>query len=322
MRDIQLGLHLRQREPVDLEFPDRLAEGVAVGGVFAGHLERAVSVGNRVHGDAKPLGGQVAHQVVEAPALFTEQVRGRYPDVAEEQLRGVLGAVTDLVELAAPLEALEAFLDYEQAHAPVPGLRICPRDDDNEVGENAVADEGLRPVEHVVIAVAAGGGLDLLEVRPRPGFGHGYRDQPLAGHEARQPPVALLFVSQVGQVGRHHVVMQREGDALGPGRGDLLSDDDAVTEVADAQAAVLLGDHPAEQPDFAGLAPGLPADDARRQPFRRVRDAFLRQEGPHGLAELLMLFGEDGPAHGCLLWPGSRLARRCDRDFRHSLAGA
>ena len=76
---------------------------------------------------------------------------------------------------------------------------------------------------------------------------------------------------------------------------------DAVAEVRDAQAAVLLGDHPAEQPEFAGLAPGLPADHAGLQPLRGVRDAFLLQERPHHLPELLVLVGEDGPAHGFLL---------------------
>jgi len=170
---------------------------------------------------------------------------------------------------------------------------------------------GLRPVEDVMIAVAAGGGLDLLEVGARPWFGHRDGDQPLAGHEARQPPFLLLLVRQVGQVGRHHVVVQRQGDALGAGGGDLLGDDHAVAEVPDTEAAVLLGDHPAEQPELAGLAPGLPADHAGLQPLRGVRDALLLQERPHQLPELLVLVGEDGPAHGFLLRlrgrPGSPL---------------
>jgi hypothetical protein len=48
-----------------------------------------------------------------------EQVLDGHPHVVEEQLGGVLAVQADLVEVAAPLEALHAPLEHQQAHALV-----------------------------------------------------------------------------------------------------------------------------------------------------------------------------------------------------------
>src|SRR6266851_200111 len=113
-------------------------------------------------------------------------------------------------------------------------------DHDHQVGELAVADEGLGAVDHPVIAVHHRAGLDRLQVRAGAGLGHGDGGYELAGAGLGDPLLLLLFVAVVQQVGNDDVVVQREGRARGDGAA-LLLDQDGVVEEVDAGAAVLLG---------------------------------------------------------------------------------
>ena len=99
---------------------DRLAERRALLHVVERPAERGLG------GGAPPATaidsrscGRLSHEVREALALVAEQVVDRHLHVGEEQLGGVLGVQADLVEVAAPLEAVHAPLEHEQAHALV-----------------------------------------------------------------------------------------------------------------------------------------------------------------------------------------------------------
>src|SRR6476619_3079925 len=115
--DLQLGLQLGDLELVVLERADGLAEGLALLGVLdrlAQDLEGVRGVGHR---RADALLRQPLHHRDEAPALLPQPVGVGQADVVEEQLRGVGLLLADLVELAAPAEALHARLDHEQRDA-------------------------------------------------------------------------------------------------------------------------------------------------------------------------------------------------------------
>jgi hypothetical protein len=89
--------------------------------------------------------------------------------LVEEQLRGVLRLHADLLEPPAALEAGHAPLDGQQGEAAAARLGVGARDDDDEVGVDAVGDERLRARHDPVVAVAAGGRAQALQVGPGAG---------------------------------------------------------------------------------------------------------------------------------------------------------
>ena len=83
-------LHLRQLVLHRLEGRHRPSEGLPVHDVLPGQFEHVLAGGNGYDRDTETLLGELVHQLVEATVLATKDVRGRYADVLEEQLGGVL----------------------------------------------------------------------------------------------------------------------------------------------------------------------------------------------------------------------------------------
>ena len=230
-------------------------------------------------------------------ALLAEEVLLRHPHVVEEQLGGVLGVLADLVQVAAALEALHAALDHEQRDALVAGVGVGARDDDHQVGQDAVGDERLAAVEDVVVALVDGGGADALEVGAGARLGHRDRGDLLAAGQVGEPALLLLVVRAGDEVGHDHVVEQRERRAVDAAVGHLLADHHVVAEVGRAPAAVLLVELEAEQSLRAGLGPDLAVDDPVLLPLVVVGDDLLVEEGADRVAEGLVLLVEDLARH-------------------------
>ena len=169
--------------------------------------------------------GQVGDELDEALALVAEQVRRPARHVGEEQLGGVLRVQADLLEVAAPLEAVHAPLEHEQRHALVPLARVGLDRGDDEVGVDAVGDEGLRAVDDVVVAVADGRGRHRGEVGADARLGHGDGGDQLARRDARQPAGLLLVGAVAQEVRQADVVVQRDAEpgAARAGPLDLLA---------------------------------------------------------------------------------------------------
>ena len=239
--------------------------------------------------------GQVLHQVDEAHALLPEQVLGGHLDVGERQFGGVLRIQPDLVQVAATLEALHAALDDEQREALRALVGIRARDDDHQVGVDAVGDEGLGSVEHpAAVFLLDGTGLDALEVTAGSGFRHCDRRDDLPRAESGQPTLLLLFGGQAQEVGRDDVVLQREAQAAESARGGLLGDDHVVAEVVVPAAAVLLRHGHAEEALLAGFEPDATIDDLVLFPLLVERRDVALEECAIGLAEQLVLGFEEG----------------------------
>ena len=193
----------------------------------------------------------------------------------------VLRHEADLLELAAL-----------QGHALGTHLGRGLGDDDDQFRVDAVGDEGLLAVEHVVVALAPRRGAHGLEVAARAGLGHGDGADQLARGHARQPAV-LLHLAAIGMdVGRDDVRMQRKAQPAGARARDLLQQHGRMAEVA--AAAIGLGQHGVEQAFAPGLAPDLLGHDALALPFGMVGHDLALEEAAGLLAELFMVFAVDG----------------------------
>jgi hypothetical protein len=131
----------------------------------------------------------------------------------EVQLGGVLRMHPELVEVATALEAVRAALHHEQADAPVALRRVGLDRRDDEVGVDAVRDEGLGPVDDVAVPVAQRARAHRREVGAHPRLRHGHGRDELAGGDAGQPALALGLVAEVQEVGQADVVVQRQPEA-------------------------------------------------------------------------------------------------------------
>ena len=94
----------------------------------------------------------------------------------------------------------------------------------------------------------------------------------------------MLFRAIAVDIGGDDFRMQAETGAGGAGAGQLFHQNYAVDAVH-AAAAVFLGHGGAQQAQFAGLQPGLPADLALFFPFRVIGGDFFIDETAHRVAK-------------------------------------
>ncbi|MCO5556213.1 hypothetical protein L7F22_009759 [Adiantum nelumboides] len=301
LRDVDLGVHLGEDELGVLERADRRAERLALLDVGQRLVQRRAGRRDTRDRDRQALLGQLLDQLDEAlPLLGPEQVRHRDLDVGEGQLRGVLGVLAELVQVAAALEALHPALEHEQAHALVLLRRVGLHRGDDQVGVDPVGDEGLRAVDDVVVAVADRRRRHRRQVRADARLGHGDGEDRLAADDARQPALPLLVGTVGEQVGQHDVVVQGQAEA-GPCGADtqqLLADDGVEPEVLDPAAAELLGRVDAQEAVRTGGGEQLPRDGAVTFPLRLVRDDLLLDEGAERLPEVLVVGLVERALHG------------------------
>ena len=140
------------------------------------------------------------------------------------------------------------------------GVRVGDGEDDDEIGDRALADEPLRPIDDVRVAVPRGRGPCGRRVRPRLGLGQGERDELLAAGELREP--ACLLVVAAGQ---------RDREAA-----ELLDGEDEPGRRTGA-AQLLHGETDRQQ---------LPAQAAVLGRERQGEDVVIGEEPAHVLGEL------------------------------------
>ncbi len=211
----------------------------------------------------------------------------------------------------ARMPSLDSFLPWVRPGVPlpttkeawprVPRLGVDGGDDDVDVGDAAVGDEDLGPVEDPLVTVALGGRLQALDVGARLRLGHrvGAELDLLAAAEALGDPLAdLLGGAGRSDAGRGEAgAGDRQGDA-GAAPVELFGRDhlqlalgvsgralDAL-EAAEALLARLLDHIPGDALLFVVLA-GRGPD-------------HLAGEGPAAVLELLLLVVEC-EIHGSLL---------------------
>ena len=180
-------------------------------------------------------------------------------------------------------------LDEVSVHPAV--VRACPHDHD--VGEAAVADPALRPVDHEVVAVAPRGRLERDGVRAVEGLGQRERAELLEPRHGRQPVRLLLVRSEHRDRLHRETGMDAEEGADAPVAAVELHVHQPAGDRIEAGAAVagdVLADHAelAEPPDQRpGHLRPLPVAGDRRQHLPVDERADTAQGAELLLGELL-----------------------------------
>ncbi|MNH97719.1 hypothetical protein D3C73_504250 [compost metagenome] len=232
------------------------------------------------------------HQLDEAFTFFrAEQIGHRYAHVIEEQLGGVLAFLAELVEDASTAETRQVFdLQHDDRHALGAQARVGLAHQQYQVGEVAVGDERLRAVDDVVVTIANGFGLDVLQVGAGARFGHGDCRYHFPGGHFRQPTLFLLFAGVAQQVMRADRTVHVGAQAGGNGAGQFVADD-CVVRMAAAAAAVLFRNRRAEHAHLAGLQPGFTVDMLLMGPALFVGHQFFGGKTADRCLEDRQVFG-------------------------------
>ena len=152
---------------------------------------------------------------------------------------------------------------------------------DEEVGADAVGDEGLGAVDDVAAVDPLRQGGDAGDVGAGAGLGDPEGADLLAGDPRHQPALLLLLGAEV-EDRRHRdrgVGVEPGGDAAGAARAGQLLDPDRVVQVGAALAAVVLRELQPEEAELGAAADrargGIPAPPPTR---RRCGAISLRDE--------------------------------------------
>ena len=192
LADLDLDRHLGDLVPDRLEAADRPPERLALLGVFDGDLEQALHPADRAERHQQPLPLEVGHDQVEAAVLLSQQVLGGDLDVGEAELAGVGGVPAHLLELRDDLVAGHVALEDQERDAVVAALLGGLDRADEEVGADAVGDEGLGPVDDVAAVDRPRVGADAGDVRAGAGLGDPERADLLALDRRDQEALVLL----------------------------------------------------------------------------------------------------------------------------------
>ena len=165
--------------------------------------------------------------------------------------------LADLLEVAAAFEACAVRLHHDQAHPSVALGGIGLARNDHQVAVEGAADEGLRTVEDVVVAVPHGGGADAGEIGARSSARSWRRRAP--GCRRRCPGANGPSARRCRPRGSTGCTPRcaarcRCRRTCHPEPSRLLHHDRVVTEVPGATASELLGHVDPEVAGGAGLA--------------------------------------------------------------------
>ena len=222
----------------------------------------------RAPGDAVARLGQAGERAAHAAHGGEKVLRG-HEAVLEEELRGDRGAQAELPLHLARAEAVAAALDQKAAHHVAAFLRdLGPHQRD--VGDVAVGDPALGAVETVAARHRPGARQHAAGIGAEIGLGQTEAADRLAARQARQP-VALLLLGAEGEDRVHYQagLHADEGAQAGVAALELLVDQ-AVGDVVQSGAAVLLRQVGAEEAELGdargdldrkGAVAEVPGDD-------------------------------------------------------------
>jgi hypothetical protein len=199
-----------------------------------------------------------------------------------------------LLQLGDDLVAGHVALEDEEGDAVVAALVGRLAGADQEVGADAVGDEGLGAVHHVAAVDFLGGGSQGGHVGPCARLRDPERADQLAPDPGDEPALLLLLGAELPD--RRHgdlgVRSDAGRDAAAAARARELLDPDGVVHVVAPLAAVLGLELEAQEAELTAAVVELAGKLARLLPLLDVRGDLLSDEAPHRLAQLLVLLRE------------------------------
>ena len=218
--------------------------------------------------------------------------------VGEHQLGRLDALVAQLLELgwdrqASLLRLRRRLLDQQAAHSAMGRERVRVGLDQRRHQSRAqpVGNPHLLAGDQVLVALSHGTRADRLHVRAALRLGHREGAAQLAGRHPGQEALPLLLGAVADDhVGDDEVRVDDAGDAHPSAR--QLADRERVGGQVESQAAVLLGDGEAEQPQLAHAFHDLVREDVVVLELRGHRDDLLLGELAHQQHHLALLVGE------------------------------
>ena len=290
--DVGLGgvgrdVHVGELALDELELADRLAELLALVDVGHHHVEAGLHDAERPRRQHRPLVVEARHQHVDAASDLAEHVLLGDLALLEDQLAGIRAAHAELVELLGGGESLHALLDQEGGDAAGARRRVGLGVDHQGLGDGAVGDPHLGAGQHVAVAPLLGAGPHRHHVRPGARLRHRERPDMLAGDELGQVSPLLRVRAVAGDLVDAQVGMRpvRQADRGGGARHLLHCH--AMGEVAEAEAAVLLLDRDAVEPERPHLGPEVAREGVGAVDLLGPRRDLLLREAAHAVADRL-----------------------------------
>ena len=286
-----------------LVIQQRHAEHLALAGVVDGLGDQVLAALDGIGGAPQALFLELHHLHHEAHAFLADQIALRHAHVVEEHLGGFRAAHAQLVERLVHGDAAGVLGHHDQGFVDVGLVVGGVGQQAEEVGAGRVGDPHLGAVDHIVVAVLFGVGLDVGHVGAGVGLGHRDRGDHVTGDGRRQVVALELVGAEAGQGGRGHVGLHADGQrhAAAGGAADFLGDDQAVG-IIQTHAAVFLGLGDAQQAQVAHLLEHVvDRETSRRFPLRHERVHLFLDKITHRAAQLFMFLSKQHGRFLCLL---------------------
>ncbi|MNU32866.1 hypothetical protein D3C71_214190 [compost metagenome] len=280
-----------------LVLADRAAEHHAFLGVGRHLVHEPIAVADAFGGDQGAFGVQAVEDVLEALALFADQVfLGDFQIVEEEFVGLVVDHVGNGADRHAVLDGVVQ-VDQEDRHAFRLARDLVQRggagQQDHQVRVLHPRNPDLLAVDDVTVAALDRGGLDLGGVGAGGGFGHAHGLQAqFAGGDARQV-LALLGFGAVAQQRAHVVHLAVAGAGIAAAAVDLFHDDRGFGQ-AQARAAIFLGNQRRQPARFRQGSDEVFGIAAFFVDLAEVFGGKLGAKVAHGFADVLIGVGGVG----------------------------
>ena len=308
-----------QLEAGVLEVEHALSKGLAALGVLHRQFDGPLDHRRSGHGQQQALVGQLAHQLAKALAFLpAEQLVRFQAHAVKEQLGGVRRMLAQLLQPPADTKAGQVFGLQHHQRDTAAARPTGAHGDHQQVGSEAVGDEGFGAVDHIVVTVFAGLGAQRFQIGATAGLGQCDTREHLSAGQPGQPALLLLLGAVVQDVVRSNGVHGRVGGHFGAGQ--FVLHHQLVGQVG-AGAAVRLGHLGQQKTQLAKRPPDLARDKALAAPAVQVRHEFFGDVALGLFSERLDVFVHPGmavqlgqQAHG-IRFPSNR---RCTSAFGRS----
>ena len=286
--DGDLGLHVGQLLLDQLVGGQGPAELLALQGVVARRMPAELGGTERAPGDAVAGPVEAAEGPLEALHVG-QQVLLRDLDVVHDDLAGDRGPQRELAFDLGRREALHALFQDEAADF-VLGLGLGP--DHEDVGDGRVGDPHLGALEEVAAVDLAGPGLHAAGIRAVVRLGQAEAADQLAGRQARQV-LAALRLAAIGVDGVHDQAgLDAHGRAVAAVDPLDFARHQAVADVVDPGAAVVLGQGRAQEAQRAHLGHDLPVEALVAVGLEHPGHQLLLAVGPGGVADEVLVLAQ------------------------------